>query len=51
LTAPETSLVPALEPVLVPLWVLLAVGERPGVASVVGALFILASVLFPSLKT
>jgi drug/metabolite transporter (DMT)-like permease len=51
LSALETALVPALEPVLVPIWVLLAVGERPGIPSLVGALFILASVLFPSKKT
>jgi drug/metabolite transporter (DMT)-like permease len=50
LTALETALVPALEPVLMPIWVLLAMGERPGSSAVVGALFILASVLFPSLK-
>jgi drug/metabolite transporter (DMT)-like permease len=50
LTALESSIVPALEPVLNPVWVLLAVGERPGPLAIVGALFVLASVLLPSLS-
>ncbi len=49
LTALESSLVPALEPILNPVWVLLAVGERPGPLAIAGALFVLASVLLPSL--
>jgi drug/metabolite transporter (DMT)-like permease len=50
LTALESSLVPALEPVLNPVWVLLAVGERPGALSLAGAAFVLASVLLPALR-
>lgn len=50
LTALESSLVPALEPVLNPIWVLLAVGERPGPLALAGASFVLASVLLPSLR-
>jgi drug/metabolite transporter (DMT)-like permease len=51
LTALESSLVPALEPVLNPIWVLLAVGERPGTLSLAGASCVLASVLLPALRS
>jgi drug/metabolite transporter (DMT)-like permease len=49
LTALESSIVPALEPVLNPIWVLLAVGERPGALSLAGASCVLASVLLPAI--
>jgi drug/metabolite transporter (DMT)-like permease len=44
-TALEATLIPLLEPVLNPLWVMLALGERPGPWSVVGALLVLGAVL------
>lgn len=44
-TALEATLIPLLEPVLNPLWVMLALGERPGPWAVVGALLVLAAVL------
>jgi drug/metabolite transporter (DMT)-like permease len=44
-TALEATLIPLLEPVLNPLWVMLALGERPGPWAIVGALLVLAAVL------
>ena len=44
-TALEASLIPLLEPVLNPLWVMLALGERPGPWAVVGGLLVLIAVL------
>jgi drug/metabolite transporter (DMT)-like permease len=44
-TALEATLIPLLEPVLNPLWVMLALGERPGSWAIVGALLVLAAVL------
>jgi drug/metabolite transporter (DMT)-like permease len=45
LTALEGSLVPALEPILNPVWVALGTGETPGPSAMVGGGFVLASVL------
>ena len=44
-TALEATLIPLLEPVLNPLWVMLALGERPGPWAIVGALLVLGAVL------
>ena len=44
-TALEATLIPLLEPVLNPLWVMLALGERPGRWAIVGAVLVLTAVL------
>lgn len=44
-TALEATLIPLLEPVLNPLWVMLALGERPGPWAILGATLVLAAVL------
>ncbi|MEO7166980.1 MAG: DMT family transporter [Chthoniobacterales bacterium] len=44
-TALEATLIPLLEPVLNPLWVMLALGEKPGPWAIVGGLLVLAAVL------
>jgi drug/metabolite transporter (DMT)-like permease len=44
-TALEATLIPLLEPVLNPLWVMLALGEKPGPWAIVGALLVLSAVL------
>lgn len=43
-TAIEAALLPLLEPILTPLWVMLAVGERPGGWALVGATLVLGAV-------
>ncbi|SIO64834.1 Permease of the drug/metabolite transporter (DMT) superfamily [Singulisphaera sp. GP187] len=42
--APEAGLLGLLEPVLAPIWVLLVIGERPAVPTIVGGLFLLVGV-------
>ena len=44
-SALEATLIPLLEPVLNPLWVMLALGERPGRWAIVGGLLVLSAVL------
>jgi drug/metabolite transporter (DMT)-like permease len=44
-TALEATLIPLLEPVLNPLWVMIALAERPGPWSIVGGLLVLGAVL------
>ncbi|MEO7723418.1 MAG: EamA family transporter [Chthoniobacterales bacterium] len=44
-TALEATLIPLLEPVLNPLWVMLALGEKPGPWAIVGGLLVLTAVL------
>ena len=44
-TALEATLIPLLEPVLNPLWVMLTLGERPGGWAMVGAALVLVAVL------
>jgi drug/metabolite transporter (DMT)-like permease len=44
-TALEATLIPLLEPVLNPLWVMLALGEQPGPWAILGALLVLGAVL------
>jgi drug/metabolite transporter (DMT)-like permease len=48
-TALEATLIPLLEPILNPLWVMLALGEEPGPWAIVGALLVLGTVLARSL--
>lgn len=43
-TALEAVLIPVIEPILNPLWVLLVMGERPGPLAIVGGLVVLAAV-------
>ena len=43
-TALEAVLIPVIEPVLNPLWVLLAFGERPGPLALVGGIIVLGAV-------
>jgi drug/metabolite transporter (DMT)-like permease len=50
-TALEALLIPAIEPVLNPLWVLLLLGEVPGPLAVIGGAVILAAVLGRALLT
>jgi drug/metabolite transporter (DMT)-like permease len=44
-SALEATLIPLLEPVLNPLWVMLALGERPGPWAIVGGMLVLSAVL------
>ncbi|MEP6810512.1 MAG: DMT family transporter [Chthoniobacterales bacterium] len=44
-TALEATLIPLLEPILNPLWVMLALGERPGSWAILGASVVLVAVL------
>lgn len=44
-TALEATLIPLLEPVLNPTWVMLTLGERPGPWAIVGGVLVLAAVL------
>src|SRR4051812_6842484 len=44
-TALEATLIPLLEPVLNPTWVMLTLGERPGPWAIVGAVLVLGAVL------
>ena len=44
-SALEATLIPLLEPVLNPLWVMLALGEQPGPWAIVGGLLVLSAVL------
>ena len=44
-TALEATLIPLLEPVLNPLWVMLALGEEPGPWAILGGLLVLGAVL------
>lgn len=44
-TAIEAALLPLLEPILTPLWVMIAVGERPGGWALVGAVLVLGAVI------
>jgi drug/metabolite transporter (DMT)-like permease len=45
LTALESSLASTFDPILNPVWVLLATGERPSRLALVGGAFVLASVV------
>lgn len=45
LDAPEAGLLSLLEPILNPIWVYLAVGEKPSVSTLIGGAFLLSGVL------
>jgi drug/metabolite transporter (DMT)-like permease len=45
-TALEATVIPLLEPVLNPIWVMLAIGETPGPWARLGGAIVLLSVLF-----
>ena len=44
ITALEAVLIPVIEPILNPIWVLLALGERPGPLALLGGVIVLAAV-------
>ncbi|HKN57521.1 MAG TPA: EamA family transporter [Gemmatimonadaceae bacterium] len=44
-TALEAMLIPLVEPVLNPLWVMLALGERPGPWAILGGALVLGAVI------
>jgi len=48
-TAIEAILIPVLEPILNPVWVILIVGEIPTYWSIVGGIVVISSVTFRSL--
>ena len=47
----ETTLIGTLEPILNPVWVFLFIGETPGPLALVGALVVLAGVVFSSVSS
>jgi drug/metabolite transporter (DMT)-like permease len=49
-TALEAMLIPLLEPVLNPLWVMLALGERPGPWAIVGGVLVLGAVVIRGIE-
>ncbi len=49
LDALESSLIASIEPILSPIWVVLATGEKPGRAALVGGAMIVAAVLLQTL--
>jgi len=49
-TALEGILVPTIEPILNPIWVFLAVGEKPGKWPIVGGLIVILAVAYKSLN-
>ena len=50
-TALETVLIPVIEPILNPLWVLLATGEKPSRLALVGGLIVLTAVTLRAVAT
>ncbi len=50
-TALEAVLIPVIEPILNPVWVLLAVGERPSALSLAGGVIVLAAVTLRALRS
>lgn len=48
-TAIEAAVLPLLEPILTPLWVMLLVGERPGGWALIGATLVMGAVLLRAL--
>lgn len=48
-TALEALLIPIIEPILNPIWVLLVIGEKPGPLAVVGAVIIISAITLRSL--
>ncbi len=50
-TALEAVLIPVIEPILNPIWVLLALGERPGALSLVGGVIVLTAATLRALHS
>lgn len=50
-TALEAVLIPVIEPILNPIWVLLALGERPGPLSIVGGVIVLTAATLRALHS
>ena len=50
-TALEAVLIPVIEPILNPVWVLLALGERPSALSLLGGAIVLSAVTLRALKS
>jgi drug/metabolite transporter (DMT)-like permease len=50
-TALETVLIPVIEPILNPLWVLLAIGEKPSRLALVGGVIVLTAVTLRAIAT
>ena len=50
-TALEAVLIPVIEPILNPVWVILAVGERPTALSLLGGVIVLAAVTLRALRS
>ena len=50
-TALEAVLIPVIEPILNPVWVLLALGERPGPLSLLGGVIVLSAVTMRTLHS
>lgn len=50
-TAIEAILIPVIEPLLNPIWVLLLIGEKPGIYAILGGIIILAAITFRSFYT
>lgn len=48
-TALEAILVPVIEPILNPIWVLLVLGEQPGVWAIIGGAIVIATITFRNL--
>lgn len=48
-TALEGTLIPVLEPLLNPVWVLLVTGERPGSGALIGGTIVISAVIYKSL--
>jgi drug/metabolite transporter (DMT)-like permease len=50
-TAMEAVLIPVVEPILNPIWVLLAIGERPGPLAIAGGALVLGAATFRAFKS
>jgi drug/metabolite transporter (DMT)-like permease len=50
-TALEAVLIPVIEPILNPIWVLLVIGERPGPLSLLGGVIVLSAVTLRTLHS
>jgi len=48
-TAIEAAIIPVIEPILNPIWVLLTIGEMPGHWAIIGGLVVLTAITFHSL--
>ncbi|NLM75919.1 MAG: EamA family transporter [Clostridiaceae bacterium] len=48
-TALEASLITIIEPILNPLWVLIFLGEKPGISAIIGGIVVISAVTFRSI--